>query len=140
MPGGRGNIKPSDRTNGLEKNPQNINRNGRPRKLISQVNIDLEQNGVRETSSEEIKSCYLRLINLEINELEEMVGDDSQPVLIRVVGKNILSGKGFEIIEKILDRSVGKPTQSTDITTKGEPINTQITLTDSQIDRLIEKL
>jgi len=28
MPGGKGNIKPEDNTNGFQKNPQNINRKG----------------------------------------------------------------------------------------------------------------
>ena len=35
MPGGYKNIKPSDRTNGLEKNPQNINRKGQPKKIYT---------------------------------------------------------------------------------------------------------
>jgi hypothetical protein len=35
--------------------------------------------------------------------------------LIRIVGKKILSEKGFDIIEKMLDRSLGKPNQSIDI-------------------------
>lgn len=112
---------------GFDANPQNINRNGRPRKLVGTVNKELEEKGVKEASSEQIKSCYLRLINLEIEELQSMVEDKEQPVLIRVVGKNILSGKGFEIIDKILDRSIGKPTQQTDITTNGKEINTQPT-------------
>lgn len=33
MPGGNKNIRPEDRTNGFEKNPQNINRKGAPRKV-----------------------------------------------------------------------------------------------------------
>lgn len=33
MPGGRGKIRPEDRTNGFEKRPEAINRNGAPRKL-----------------------------------------------------------------------------------------------------------
>jgi UTP-glucose-1-phosphate uridylyltransferase len=107
---------------GFDANPQNINRNGRPRKLISDVNIEMEKAGIVETSSQEIKSCYLRLINLSIEELQEKIEDNKQPVLVRVVGKNILSGKGFEIIDKMLDRSIGKAEQKTDITTGGEKI------------------
>lgn len=37
MPGGYKNIKPSDCKNGLDKNPQNINRSGRPKKLFSEL-------------------------------------------------------------------------------------------------------
>ena len=52
----------------------------------------------------------MRLIQLTIPELENKVKDGTQPALIRIVGKAILGGKGFDIIEKMLDRSVGKTT------------------------------
>jgi UTP-glucose-1-phosphate uridylyltransferase len=124
---------------GFQKNPQNINRSGANRKLVSNVNTELEEIGVKETTSAEIKSIYLRLVNLTIPELEEKVSDNSQPALVRVVGKNILSGKGFEIIDKMLDRAIGKAIQQTDITTNGKEIN-HPPLKPEQIDKLIEKL
>ena len=108
MPGGRGKIRPEDNTNGFQKNPQNINRSGANRKLVSSVNKELENMGVKETTAAEIKSIYLRLVNLQIEELEKMVKDKDQPAMIRIVGKAILSGKGFDIIEKMLDRGIGK--------------------------------
>jgi hypothetical protein len=124
---------------GFDKNPQNINRNGRPKKLISTVNNELEKKGIKEATTNEIKSCYLRLINLEVEELQKMIEDKEQPVLIRVVGKNILSGKGFEIIDKMLDRSIGRAIQQTDVTTNGESIN-KVEVSKEQIDKLIDKL
>jgi hypothetical protein len=122
MPGGKGNIKPSDRTNGLDKNPQNINKKGRPRKLISETINELKESGVEETTTSEIKAVYLMLVNLTIAELEQRVKDSKQSALVRIVGKAILSGKGFEIIEKMLDRTLGKPQQSIDHTTDGKEI------------------
>ena len=97
---------------------------GRPRKLIGTINTELEEAGVKEAQKGEILSCYLRLINLGIEELTAKQKDDSQPALIRIVSKSILSGKGFEIIEKMLDRGIGKSEQSIDHTTKGESMNT----------------
>lgn len=91
---------------------QNINRNGRPRKTINAINSELEAIGVTEASSSDIKSCYLRLINLSLIELTNYVKDETQPAMIRIVGKSILSGKGFEVIEKMLDRSLGKADQN----------------------------
>ena len=44
-----------------------------------------------------------------------MVRDNSQPALVRIVGKEILSWKGFDVIEKILDRGIGKPTQNVEM-------------------------
>lgn len=94
---------------GFDKRPQNINKTGANRKTISAVNLELEKIGAIEASKKDITSCYLRLIQLTIPELEAIVKDVKQPALIRIVGKAILGGKGFEIIERMMDRSIGKP-------------------------------
>ena len=112
-----------DNVNGFQKNPQNINRNGRPRKMIADVIAELEKQGIKAATKPDIQDIYMRLINIEIPELEQIVKDTAQPVLVRIVGKNILSGKGFDIIEKMLDRSIGKAEQKTDITTGGGALN-----------------
>jgi len=92
---------------------QSGNPNGSPRKLISDTIHELKEAGVKETSTVEIKAVYLMLVNLTIPEIEEKVKDPKNSALVRIVGKGILSGKGFEIIEKILDRTIGKSTQHT---------------------------
>lgn len=115
-----------DNVNGFQKNPQNINRKGRPRKMIADVIAELEKQGIKAATKSDILDIYMRLINIEIPELEQKVKDPKQPVFVRVVGKNILSGKGFDTIEKMLDRSIGKAEQKTDITSKGESINIPI--------------
>jgi hypothetical protein len=112
--------------NGFAKNKQNINRTGANRKTISSVNKELEEQGVKEATPNDIKSCYLRLINIGLTELKDMVMDEKQPSMIRVVGKAILSGKGFDVIEKMLDRTIGKPTNYTDITSQGDKISVSI--------------
>jgi len=113
-------------SNGFAKNKQNINRTGANRKTISSVNKELEEKGVKEATAKEIKGCYLRLINVDLEELKRMVVDEKQPAMIRVVGKAILSGKGFDVIEKMLDRTIGKPTNYTDITSQGEKISVSV--------------
>ena len=100
---------------GFDKNPQNINRNGRPRKLITDVIAQLEEQGIKPATKPDIQDIYMRLINVEIPELEQIVKDSTQPVLVRIVGKSILSGEGFDIIEKMLDRSIGKAMNSIDL-------------------------
>jgi hypothetical protein len=100
---------------GFDKRPENINRTGANRKLISSVNKDLEESGYKEATKVDILSCYLRLIQLPIPTLTEMIADNKQPSLIRIVGKEILSGRGFDVIEKILDRGIGKPDQKLDL-------------------------
>lgn len=112
-----------DNVNGFQKNPQNINRKGRPRKMIADVIAELEKQGIKAATKSDILDIYMRLINMEIPELEQIVKDPTQPALVRIVGKNILSGKGFDTIEKMLDRSIGKAEQKTDITTGGVALN-----------------
>ena len=111
------------RGKGFDKNPQNINRNGRPRKLITDVIKQLEELGIKPATKPDIQDIYMRLINVEIPELEQIVKDSTQPVLVRIVGKSVLSGKGFDIIEKMLDRSIGKVPNSIDLNANVQSTN-----------------
>lgn len=103
---------------GFDKNPQNINKTGANRKTISAVNLELEAQGYTEATKQDITSCYLRLIQIPIPELEAKVKDGTQPALVRIVGKAILSGKGFDVIERVLDRGIGKTTGTIEVTGK----------------------
>ena len=105
----------------LEKG-ETANPNGRPRKTINSVNKELEEQGIKPATANEIKDIYLRLINMEIAELKKLVEDLKQPALIRIVGKKILSDKGFDIIDKMLDRAIGKAQQAVDVTTNGKEL------------------
>ncbi len=107
---------------GFDKNPQNINRSGANRKTLSVVNIELEAAGYSEATANDIKSCYLRLINIDVPELRAMAKDDTQPALVRIVGKAIISGKGFDVIESMLNRSIGKATSHIDIKSDNEKL------------------
>jgi hypothetical protein len=123
--GGYKNIKPEDNPKPFKKG-QSGNPNGRPRKLISDTIKNMEKKGIKETTVQEIKSVYLRLINHSKDELQEVIDDTNQPALNGIVAQNILSGKGFEVIDKMLDRAIGKATQSMDVTTGGDKINNSL--------------
>ena len=124
----------------LEKG-ETANPNGRPRKTISSVNKELEAQGIKPTTANEIRDIYLRLINLKIEDIKKLVEDVEQPALIRIVGRRIIEGKdkGLDIMEKILDRSIGKPQQSVDITAE---VSGQMkkTVTDLFPPEIIEKV
>ena len=107
----------------FKKGDKRINRKGRPKKLIGTVNEELEEKGFKEATKQEIISCYLRLINVGVPELEKMSKNRQHPALVRIVSENIISGKGFDIIERMLDRGVGRPEQKTDFTSKGEKLS-----------------
>ena len=116
------------------KKGQSGNPKGRPRLLVSSVIKEMEAKGVEKVSHLEVKDTFLRLINLEVGEVEQMVKDAKQPALIRIVGKEMLGGKGFDIIEKMLDRALGKAeetvTMNTNATLEG--------LNSKEIDLLVK--
>jgi len=124
MAGGKNKINehPKAATNTFRERPNDINKSGANRKLISDVIIKLNSEGYTKTSKEEITSVYLTLINVDRSELIEMSTDLEQPILVQIIAIELLNGKGFEIIEKMLDRSIGKAEQKTDITSNGEQI------------------
>lgn len=107
---------------------QSGNPNGQPRKTINSVNKELENRGVSTATPFDIKECFLKLINLSTSELEELCDDDKQPSMIVIVAEAILSGKGFDVIEKMLDRAIGKAEQKTDVTLTDKTINITLNL------------
>jgi hypothetical protein len=122
MPGGNKKITGKDGKPFVKKDPR-INRRGRPRNTINIVNVELEKNGYIEATKQDIISCYLRLLNIPVSELKKMVNSPTKPALIIVVGRAIISGRGIDIIERILDRSIGKPSNSLELSgTVKQPI------------------
>ena len=105
------------------KKGERLNPNGRPRKLITDVIKQLEELGIKPATKPDIQDIYMRLINVDIPELEKIVKDTTQPALVRIVGKNVLSGKGFDIIEKMLDRSIGMAMNSIDLNANVQSTN-----------------
>jgi len=103
--------KPENVLKNKMKKGETRNPNGRPKKLVSGVIFELREQGIKETTKEEIKAVYLMLLNLNHAELTHRSKDPEQPALVRIVSKAILSDKGFEVIEKVLDRSIGKAVQ-----------------------------
>ncbi len=97
---------------------ETLNPNGRPRKWISLVNEQLKQNGYDPATKSDIETNYMALLQLNEEELKALATDKEKPMLIRILVKNMLSWKGFDIIEKMLDRWIWKPKQTWDFTVK----------------------
>jgi len=110
------------------KKGQTGNPNGRPRKLVSSTIKALESAGIKEVTKTEITGVYMRLINCQRDELRELINDRKQSILIITIAKAIAKGKGFEIIEKMLDRSVGKPKQDIGIQVDSAILPTNFTI------------
>jgi len=82
---------------------------GKPPKLVASVLNELAEEGYEPLKSHQIKEVYLQLVTLPEDKLKDIVNDKEVGMIFRIIAKNVLGNKGFEIIERILDRAVGKP-------------------------------
>lgn len=100
---------------GFDKNPQNINMNWRPKKWIALVNSELAEAWYTPATKADIEANYMSMLQLWQDKLTEMANDKNQPMLIRIISKNMLWWKWFDIIEKMLDRWIGKAVQKEEV-------------------------
>lgn len=110
--------------NRQEKGDPSPNPHGRPPKLLTRILRDLKKQGYEEIKPSHIREAYQILLGLDEEGIKKMMKDKSTPMLLRIVGKEMLSKKGVSMIEKMLDRAHGKPQQFVDHTTDGKEINT----------------
>lgn len=94
---------------------ETANPNWRPRKGISQVNKRLTDNWYDPAKKEDIIETYLSMIQLDKEWLEALKKkEDTLPLLSRILLKNLTSWKTFDILEKLLDRTLWKAIQQTE--------------------------
>ena len=130
---------------GFDKHPENINRKGRPPKLISHINKELEAEGFTAAKVDEITTAYLTLINLPISRITEIanIKNDEYPILYKLVAKEIIGKRGADMLEKLLDRGIGRATQqiNMDVKTTSKPqfINLDPTYQLDENGNIIEK-
>lgn len=97
---------------------ETANPNGRPKKGISLVNEQLKKEWYDPAKKVDIEDAYMSLINLDETKLNNLLLDKNQPMLIRIIIKAMLGWKWFDIIERMLDRGIGKATQWVQVTWK----------------------
>jgi len=93
------------------KKGQSGNPKGQPKKVLSRVNEQLREEGYTAASANNIVEAYSILINIDEERIKSIISDNSYPMLMRIVAKEMLSKNGAEMIEKILDRAHGKAIQ-----------------------------
>lgn len=85
---------------------------GRPPLLLSTIVNELRAQGYERATAGTVADAFETLLNVPEEVLAEMVKDKSKPMSLRIVGKAMLSAKGFEILQAMLDRAHGKAKQS----------------------------
>lgn len=92
----------------FDANPQNINRWWRSRKQFSVILSEVENLWYKRPSNSEIAQLCWLLLSLSEAELKRIERDDEFPIIMKIIAARLLSNRGFETVEKILDRIYGK--------------------------------
>lgn len=90
---------------------ETMNPNGRPPKLLSSIVKELRAKGYERATATTVCEAFEILMNVPKEVLVEMTNDKEAPMSIRIVGKAMLSAKGWEVLSAILDRAHGKAVQ-----------------------------
>jgi len=106
-------MKWKQNTNWFDKNKGNISP-WRPKKGIALINQTLKEKWYKPATKQDIEVNYMHLMNFDEKDLKELATDKKQPMIIRILVKNMLSWKGFDVIEKMLDRWIWKAKQTVD--------------------------
>ena len=98
---------------------------GRPPKLLSTITAELRAKGYERATSNQVADAFETLMNVPQNELADMVKDEKAPMSLRIVGKAMLTAKGWEVLQAMLDRAHGRAKQQMDVTSDGKQIQPQ---------------
>ena len=101
---------------GFHSNPENINKNGRPRKYVSL----LKENGYKLS---EINDTIQSMMSMNVDELKSVWDDDNATILektiARAMRKSLESGSLYSI-ETLLTRVYGKPKEQSEVDLKSD--------------------
>ena len=98
----------------LEKG-ESGNPEGRPPRLLSTITAELKAKGYERATANQVADAFETLMNVPQNELADMVKDEKAPMSLRIVGKAMLTAKGWEVLQAMLDRAHGKSRQGVDL-------------------------
>jgi len=99
-------------TNGFAKNKKNINKKGAPRKLLTDITANLKKEWVNRVNKSEIEELLSILFNLNETQLQTLVEWKETPMILRIIIESMLSPRGFDTINSLLDRVFWKASQT----------------------------
>lgn len=92
----------------FRERPENINKKGRPPKLLHQVNNDLKAKGYTPVSETQIIEAYELILQLDKKQIEELINDKTKPYFLTLVARWMDSARGMEMLDRIMDRAFGR--------------------------------
>jgi len=100
------------------KKGQSGNPKWKPKSVFTQMLLDMKKQGEAVTP-EQITTAYSIVFSYSEEQLKKAANDIKMPMPIRIVAKEILWKRWFDIIETMLDRAHGKAKQSIDSNVSG---------------------
>lgn len=125
------NIEPFKWKPGQSGNPK-----GSKPKIMSRIIKELKLAGFEPVTRDQITDAFGLVMNMEEAEIKAMIADPSQPMLLRIVGRRMMSKDGHEMLEKMMDRAHGKAKQQIDHVSDGKALGPILSLNHLTIDDL----
>jgi len=101
--------------NGFDKNPQNINKEGRPKKSFALFNEKMKSEGVVPLSRSQLIEAYGIIFNSSEEKLRSIASDAEQPYALRIIIMEMNDKKTkAKALADYRDYMFGKATQTVD--------------------------
>ena len=97
------------------KKGQSGNPKGRAPKLLNSLLAELRQAGYERVGAPTVVEAFEVMMNLPQEEVERLVKDEKVPMSARIVGKAMLSSKGWDVLQAMMDRAHGRAKQQVDM-------------------------
>lgn len=122
------------------KKGESGNTKGRPPKLVSHITAQLKKEGYDPVTKAAVLDAFQTIVQLPTDQVKEIADPNKKkdyPLLYKLVAQELGGVRGAEMLEKLLDRALGKAAQETKIS--GNLAVEFSDLTDEQIEAQIEK-
>lgn len=86
---------------------------GRPKKILTEILEQMKLAGYKRVTPDNVAEAYELLIALKKDDILKIINDKDQPAILAIVARAMMTKKGVEMLERMLDRAHGKPKQNT---------------------------
>lgn len=93
--------------------------------------------GYKQPSQSEIVEICVLMLTFTEDDLRALSNNEEYPMIMRIIATRMIWERGFDAIEKILDRVIGKPRQSSDMKTNGKSLNPYSSMTNQELITII---
>lgn len=108
------------------------------RRTIEVCNAELVADWYPPATKQQIEELYMSMVNVGEEKLDQIIIDKELPMLNRIVARNMKGGKGFDIIERMIDRAHGKAVQKEEVKHTGLIATTDASsMTSAELDKYI---